>query len=463
MNLTTSHPTWRWFANSLGQASSTRRDKGTTTLNGGMTIATRVPLLVRCFNRFPVGTTGHRHTACWCLASLTDLSSNSLAPTTDLPSEAFISMASIERLTFYSAAAFVFFTAAMPLLPVGSWTIRLFDFPRLQLLVLTLVLAVGVFARSDIFNGRVEAPLLAVVFVGVAVWQAARVIPYTPFWLPEVQATATQGGAAQGEAISICVANLDYSNGQQEAVTEQLLGCDADLLVIIEVNEAWSEALDPLQTKYPHHEGVVLPDGHGLALYSQRPFESSEVRYLVTDNRPSIDATFLGPDGDTVRIIAVHPTPPGLRDPDEGDRFDSRLRDAELLLVAKEVADDPDNNWIVTGDFNDVAWSHTTRLFRRISGLRDPRIGRGLYNTYHAGVPLLRFPIDHIFVSDQARLLKLGRFRPQGSDHFAITASFTFPAEAAARPRPENDDHEEANDLIDEGKSDAAERDATAE
>jgi endonuclease/exonuclease/phosphatase (EEP) superfamily protein YafD len=38
---------------------------------------------------------------------------------------------------------------------------------------------------------------------------------------------------------------------------------------------------------------------------------------------------------------------------------------------------------LVAGDLNDVAWSHTSRLFRRIAQMLDPRVGRGIYSTFH--------------------------------------------------------------------------------
>ncbi|MEL6741018.1 MAG: endonuclease/exonuclease/phosphatase family protein, partial [Planctomycetota bacterium] len=175
----------------------------------------------------------------------------------------------------------------------------------------------------------------------------------------------------------------------------------------------------------------------------------------VSEDRPSINAT-LDIGGMPIRFVGVHPTPPALAKRSGTGRHNSRIRDAELVLVAEDVAADAEAVWIVAGDFNDVAWSHTTRLFRRLSGLRDPRVGRGMFSTYHAEYPLLRYPLDHVFVSRGIRVAGLSRVRMPGSDHFAMLADLDLrDVGEGVNPTADPDDLEEAAEVIDEGTEDA--------
>jgi endonuclease/exonuclease/phosphatase (EEP) superfamily protein YafD len=232
------------------------------------------------------------------------------------------------------------------------------------------------------------------------------------------------------------------------------------LLLLIEVDAAWDEVFKAFDAEYPHSMGVVRDDGLGIKLWSRLPLEDQQVRHLVSDDRASVFASIPVNDGGYVRFVGVHPTPPGLKPSESQARHDSRIRDAELLLVAKEIEEQPDETWIVTGDFNDVAWSHTTRLFQRLSGLADPRVGRGLYNTYHAEHFLLRYPIDHVFVSSGFRVGELERVTIPGSDHFAILVEL-FPPPPQVKgdqPDPSPGEEEEVEEIVEEGAEDAAER-----
>ena len=309
----------------------------------------------------------------------------------------------------------------------------------------------------------------ALLSVGVVVWQSAHVIWYSP--LVGVEVPTAQPSDDRGS--DLAVVNLQFENDCKDRVADQLRELDSDLLLLIELDRAWEDALKNLASNYAHRAGVVRERGLGIALWSKLPLHDVRVEYLVTDDRASIFAEVELERGRLASFVGLHPTPPGLpKKNSDQDRHDSRMRDAELLIVASMIERQPEKNWIVAGDFNDVAWSHTTRLFKRLSGLKDPRIGRGLFNTYHAEHPWMRFPIDQVFLSSTARLHDIRRISPAGSDHFAIVSRFSFahqPLKTSGattieeqEPDPAPSDRDEAEEIIDEGIEDAASTTQTA-
>jgi hypothetical protein len=98
-----------------------------------------------------------------------------------------------------------------------------------------------------------------------------------------------------------------------------------------------------------------------------------------------------------------------------------------------------------------VAWSRTNYLFQRISGLLDPRIGRGFYNSFHAVYFFLRFPLDHFFHSTHFRLIELRRLAYFGSDHFPMFIRLSYEPEAERQqeaPQADASDEVEAEEKM---------------
>jgi endonuclease/exonuclease/phosphatase (EEP) superfamily protein YafD len=163
-----------------------------------------------------------------------------------------------------------------------------------------------------------------------------------------------------------------------------------------------------------------LDNLYGMHVYSRLPLGEKEICFLVEKDIPSIHASIELRTGDKVRAHFLHPAPPS---PTENP--ESAERDAELVIVARSIGES-DQPVIVAGDLNDVAWSVTTRLFRKISGLLDPRVGRGMFNTFHASYPFLRWPLDHLFHSQHFTLQDIRRLPSIGSDHFPLLARLSF-------------------------------------
>jgi endonuclease/exonuclease/phosphatase (EEP) superfamily protein YafD len=325
------------------------------------------------------------------------------------------------RFLISALAALVLVGTALPFIKTDEWWVRVFDFPRLQMAALGLILAIGIFVWRR-FGGLARLWLAGALLLAVAVhvWQ---IFPYTPLSKKQVLAAN-----APGLGGSVLVANVQQKNRDSSRFIDLAESTRADLIIVCEADEWWTQALAVLESTHPHRILQPQTNTYGMNFYSRHPLHQPEVRFLIDRSVPSM-RTWVEVDGKRILVYAVHPRPPGIKEPEVEDRVDSGQRDSELALIALEVQH-VRAPVIVAGDFNDVAWSHTTRLFQRFSRLLDPRVGRGLYNSYHARYPFWRLPLDHLFHSDHFRLVELTRCGAIGSDHFPIFVHLRLQATA---------------------------------
>ncbi|HEY7773942.1 MAG TPA: endonuclease/exonuclease/phosphatase family protein [Marinagarivorans sp.] len=310
---------------------------------------------------------------------------------------------------FAVAAAILVLATLLPITHISHWVVRGLDFPRLQIAAASVALLTASVLLLD-----AEAPTsLAIIicYTLVAVYQGWWIFPYTPLFPHQVQSSKT---ITPERRLRILSSNVLMPNKNANALLALINQYHPDIIVTLESNLWWQQHLDTLADQYPHSIKCPTDNLYGMHVYSKRALKNGRVDYLIDEHIPSMRATITLDSGDEVRLHFLHPTPPS---PTENET--SSDRDSELIIVAKEL-----RNYkkpvIVTGDLNDVAWSKTTHLFRHLSGLKDPRIGRGMFNTFHASYWFLRWPLDHLFHSDHFALKSIRRLKLKGSDHFAL-------------------------------------------
>jgi endonuclease/exonuclease/phosphatase (EEP) superfamily protein YafD len=218
---------------------------------------------------------------------------------------------------------------------------------------------------------------------------------------------------------------------------QQINQTDPDLVFLVETDDDWSKAMATLENVYPHTIKQPLNNTYGLLFYSRLPLRNCKIHFRVDPEVPSIETEVQLASGQWIKVFGLHPKPPV-----PGESLYSTAKDKELMKVAFEVEAEK-RPCIVMGDLNDVAWSHVTQLFRKVSGLLDPRLGRGFYSTFSARNPIIRFPLDYIFCSPHFGLIQMRRMPNNGSDHFAMFIHLQYdPALGRVQDAPEADSTE---------------------
>ncbi|MEX0929060.1 MAG: endonuclease/exonuclease/phosphatase family protein [Balneolales bacterium] len=302
----------------------------------------------------------------------------------------------------------------LPLIRCNAWWIRIFDFPRLQIFIVSVVILAALLFYTR--EAAVDNIVPFVLSLCVA-YQGYMIFPYT---ILSARQVATAQNENRENALSLLVANVLMENRDAARLKAIIDENDPDILLVVETDLWWEDALKGYKDSHPYAVYQPQDDTYGMHLYSRFELLDPEVRFLVQDDVPSICGSVRLPSGREVDFYCLHPPPPF---PTEAES--TAERDTELSVVANEIKK-RDKPVIVFGDLNDVAWSHTNNLFQKVTDLSDPRVGRGFYNTFHADFPFIRFPLDHFFVSRHFSLLDFRRLPKFGSDHFPVYIALSY-------------------------------------
>lgn len=296
----------------------------------------------------------------------------------------------------------------LPLIRHDYWTFRVFEFPRAQKWVFNLLILIASFilfpAEAYFSYGFI------ILLIGNQVYLSYQIYPYLPISKKQIDSVSIE----KKPSIKLLIANVLQSNRKWEKLAKMVEKEQSDIVLLLETDKWWKDkCVESFGSKYKYQVLKDLENTYGMLLFSKLELINTNIHHWIKDEIPSIE-TDIKLDNCLIKLYAIHPEPPV---PSENPK--STARDAEILLVGQKTKADHMPT-IVAGDLNDVAWSYSTDLFLKISGLLDPRRGRGFFSSFHAKYNIARWPLDHVFCSGHFRLQKMKRMGDIGSDHFPI-------------------------------------------
>ena len=323
--------------------------------------------------------------------------------------------------------------------------IRIWDFPRLA--IFSLCVIVGL-AGAFLWRGN-RRWILLVLLVAAAGWQAFRIFPYTPLAGHEVAKMAPD---AQ-QCFSVMTYNVLQDNRNFGEASDLISGEAPDILLLLETDQKWTDAMAATLSTYSTVLREPLDNKYGLIFATNLAVDDASVEYLVEKDVPSVFARMRTPGGVPFYLAALHPKPPHLGK-------SSAARDGEIAIAARRSMATQLPS-IAMGDFNDVAWSHTSRLFRRTGRYLDLRVGRGFYATFPASWPAFRWPLDHVFVTEEFLMTEMETLPATGSDHMPVKAGLCLQPQAGEAlnegpQKADSGDRKEMRDTIEKAEPSAA-------
>ncbi len=290
---------------------------------------------------------------------------------------------------------------------------KLLDFPRIQMF-LTAMISLGLYlflkkTKWKWYNYFIVAGLAVAMVI-----QSFFLIHYTV--LVPVEVKTVEKITAADVPISMLIINVEMSNRESKPLIKLIENKQPDLILAMEVDMWWENQLETIRQEYPYTQKMVNEVTYGMILYSKLPLKKIDVNYLNNPKVPSFETEIILPQGKRFILYSVHPVPPThFADlPDNAGEKEIAMKKLGNRIVSKKLPA------VVAGDINDVVWSYVDELTGTKDILYDLRVGRGFYNSYNAKNILMRWPLDHVFVTKEFQLQHLQILPDIGSDHYPL-------------------------------------------
>lgn len=269
----------------------------------------------------------------------------------------------------------------------------------------------------------VAALLVAGVAVALRNWAAAAVAGLaTLCLLAAVLPRAIGDGTVDPEGretLSLLSSNVYVGQGDPTALVALVDRYDVDLLSVQELTPKFARGLRRagLRQRLPNAIEEMRPRSSGAGLYSRLPLRRLPGGARFFFRMPRALVTM--PDGRHLRVVGVHPFPPG--------RGNDDLWREGLESLPAAGSGPP---WLLVGDFNATL---DVSLFRQVvgRGYRDAGdvAGKGLIPTWpNAGHTLgPTITIDHVLADRRLDFADYGVADLPGSDHRSLHAELVLP------------------------------------
>lgn len=231
-----------------------------------------------------------------------------------------------------------------------------------------------------------------------------------PYYWPR----AAPNAAEPDNTITVFSYNVQYGNRPYDRLLALLDSEQPDLVLLIEVDRPFLEALSSLNERYPHQLLAPAPHPFGIALLSKRPLINERIE------RHNGEIAWLSAEFELneqqVLFRGVHTYPPMGPIP-------AKIRDSHLNTVLSQSENQPPT--IVAGDLNATPWSYPLRPLLDQTSFYDTRLGFGLPATWQRGFVML--PIDYVLATEQFTVADHQILDRLGSDHAPISVTLSLP------------------------------------